>query len=854
MGIINNILKKMIFPKKVFVFSSGKIFVFLAIVSILILAFLLRVCFSYDIVFSSPMKYAGDDGIYHMRIIENELLGDHFPERIFFDPYTNFPNGTYIHFAPLYDYLPAFLIWIATLGHPTQEAIDSIAPFYPPFLGILSVLVIYLLGRVLWGNAVGLIAALIAAISPSLVFRSLLGATDHHVAETLFSLLAIFFLFCLLKFQEKNRIYSSKWWILTILTGIALGLYFLVWEGALLFLLLFFIFFVFYFIQEYLSAKPWKHILLSGAVIFFIVLMMLIPFLGHPNLLLSPLYNFRHIGSLVLGLIFFLAVWAFGELFSRKKMKLKYFLPLLVSIGLFLIILLYFIFPDTFRLLIDGFKTINTSLSPHENARELTNEMRPLKVKGAIDNFLGFFFFSLGGLIMIIYSFIKKRRGIELLLIIWFFVAFIMSGIFPSSIGQIKYIYYLWMVAALLSALFLERALVFAWRGLKIIQEKGRENSPLFLYALIGSLLTIFSILIFLLFPFPFNVAAFYPNNLPLIVQSTIGSTRDVIRHSQDWYESLKWLRENTPTPSLDYYSLYQEPGIDPKTGKILPYDYPDDSYGVLARWDKGHAITYYSQRMAVSNPFHQGIGKKDSAGQVLELGDGVFFLETNEKTAINYLDQLKVKYLITDSDYAHPDILFKQMVKWVQKELKGYEEEDIGDGPSRFDNSMIARLHLLDGRGTSTERERENKTLKFEIIPLDHFRLVYESDTSASAGFFKYSEEDNIKMVKIFEYIKGAKIIGETSLSQEVSILTEITTNQGRKFLYEKKTIVKDNKFEFVVPYSTFGEEGRLAGQTQFAVFAQPYKVKIGNREIEVSVSEEEILEGKTIKLENVK
>ncbi len=825
-------------------FLQKRIFVILAVFFILVLAFFLRVYFSYDIVFSDPIKYAGDDGVYHMRIVENMLLGDHFPQRIFFDPYTNFPKGTFIHFGPLYDYLLAFLIWFLTLGNPTQKAIDLIAPFYPPILGVLAVLVVFLIGRLLWGNIVGLIAGIIAAISPNLIFRSLLGATDHHVAEYLFSSLAILCLIYLLKFQEKEGFYSIKWWFLTVLTGVALGVYFLVWEGALLFLLIFFLFFSFYFIQQYLLEKAWRHILLSGAVIFFIVFLMLLPFFGHPNLVLSPLYNLLHLGSIFFSLLFFLSSWILGELFSRRKIEQKWFLPALILAAIFLMIFIYFFSQDTFYLLLNSLKAFNESLLQHEKARELVSEMRPIRAEGTIDTFLGIFFFSLAGLIVIIYNFVKKRTPVELLLIIWFLITFIITGIFPFF-GQIKYIYYLWVTAALLSALFLYRAFVFGWKGLKIVQEENNRNSPLFSRALIGSLLIIFFIFSFFLYPFPFNFASSYPNNLPLLVRMALQSGKNVIQHHQDYYQSFRWLAENTPTSSLSYYSLYQEPAVNSKEKNVFPYDYPQDSYGVLARWDLGHAITYYAKRPVVSNPFQQGIGRKKD-GQVTEVGEGVFFLETNEKKAIEYLDQLKVRYLITDSSYAHPDIYFKQIIKWVQGDLKGYTQEDIGDNPSKFDNSMIARLHLLDGRSSTAERKKDDKNLKFDIEPLTHFRLIYESETTSLVS----PPQENIKLVKIFEYVKGAKIIGKTKAGSKISISTEVMTNQKRKFIYEQKVETLDGHFEFVVPYSTFVEPQKLKDHVPFVVFAKPYKIKTADKEIELAVSEDDILRGRILEL----
>ena len=153
----------------------------------------LRVYFPWNSVFSEPIKYAADDGVYHMRLVENMLLGGHFPHRINFDAFTYFPYGTYIHFAPLYDWLLAIIIWIIGLGHPTLVLINKIAPFYPAVLGSLTVPVIYFIGKALWGRWAGLFSAFLISVSQPFLFRSLLGATDHHQAEVLFSSLGILF-------------------------------------------------------------------------------------------------------------------------------------------------------------------------------------------------------------------------------------------------------------------------------------------------------------------------------------------------------------------------------------------------------------------------------------------------------------------------------------------------------------------------------------------------------------------------------------------------------------------------------------------------------------------------------------
>ena len=71
--------------------NKNKIITGILIFAIFTLALFLRVYFSYGAVMSSPLKYSDDDGVYHMRLVENELLGNHFPSRIYFDPFTYFP-------------------------------------------------------------------------------------------------------------------------------------------------------------------------------------------------------------------------------------------------------------------------------------------------------------------------------------------------------------------------------------------------------------------------------------------------------------------------------------------------------------------------------------------------------------------------------------------------------------------------------------------------------------------------------------------------------------------------------------------------------------------------------------------
>jgi len=851
-----------------------KIFPIILLFLIFTLALFFRIYFCYDKVFSDPIKYAADDGVYHMRLVENELLGEHFPRRIYFDAYTYFPYGTYIYFTPLYDQLLAGTIWLVSLGQPSLELINKIAPFYPAVLGSLMVFLVYFIAKAIWGRKVGFFSALLMAFSSPFLYRSLLGSTDHHVAEVLFSTLTMMFLIFALKAHpveefrkdfslEKSNLRSNpkflygarnkRFWLFTFLTGFSLGLYFLTWSGALLFLFIIFVFINLYYLIEYLSGRhpPTTRtpnwILSMGVIIFLITLAMIAPFFGHPDLFNANMYNIQHLLALVLGIFGFIFVGLTGNFIKKKGINRWLFPFFLILAAILFLVILKFIFPSFFEAIIKSFQGVTTGVVPHELAREFINEMGPLGFQGAINAFSSLFYLSLIALVIIFYKFIKKKKPEYLLILIWTLVIILMTGIIPFF-GQKRFIYYLAANISLLSGFLIVRGFGFGWRGLKISQRIPLKPSikP---YFLVGTLLIVFNVIFFSLFPFPFNIGEPYPKTLPHIVQTALSVAKlgPFIREN-DWYETLKWLRENTSDPGIDYYALYQEPGVNKETEEINPYPYPEEAYGILARWDLGHMITYYAHRIPNSNPFQQGVGRKNKE-KILELGEGVFFLETSEEKAVNYLEKLRTKYIITDYQLAHPDRGFRSKVKWVQGNLEGYlESEEPVSGLSKYDNSMIARLHVLDGRGKTIEIETNGQKKEFYIEPLSHFRLVYESKrTVVSSGG---DSEDIIKAIKIFEYVKGARIRGKAKSGTEVIISTEIETNQDRKFVYQKNTEAENGHFEFIVPYSTFGEEGRLSDQTQFVVFAQPYKIKIKDKEIEVNISEKDVLEGRTIEI----
>jgi dolichyl-diphosphooligosaccharide--protein glycosyltransferase len=474
------------------------------------------------------------------------------------------------------------------------------------------------------------------------------------------------------------------------------------------------------------------------------------------------------------------------------------------------------------------------------NFKNFIAEMRPLEFQGAVDDFSSLFFLFLLGFCIVFYNYFKERKPEYLLLIIWSSVAFLITGII-TFFGQGRFDIYFSVCVALLAGFIIVRGIEFGWKSLNISSRLDESNS-FKIYFLVGSLAILSGLVFLMIYPFPFNAGLSGNETLPDIVQNTLSKVGRPYSLGQDWYVALRWLKEKTPDPGLGFYDLYREPGINKKTGEANLYQYPASAYGVLSWWDFGYAILYYAHRMPIADPGQRGIGRIEN-GQVKEVGAGVFLLETDEAKAVSYLDELKAKYILTDSNFSIMESgLFNVMVKWVQGNMDGYLDSP-EDSLTKYDNAMMVRLHLLDGSETTiVKKVSNNKNIDLDVGALTHFRLLYESPTTARLLPVKDSTRD-LKRVKVFEYVKGAKIRGRAVSGTKIEISTQISTNQQRNFAYQNSIVSEDGNFEFVVPYSTGKQENS-------DVSAGEYTIKIGSRTKNIKVSEDDILQGKIVQV----
>ena len=781
-----------------------KVIYIVALFAIIGIALFLRVYFPYEHVFvDSRVIFKMTDCWYHMRLVENLL--HHFPYLISFDPYSIFPTGQNVAFAPFFDLLLGFVIWIAGLGNPTKHTMEIVAAYFPATMGALTTIVVYFIGKEVFNRNVGLLSAALIAILPGqFLFRSLLGYTDHHVAEVFFSTMTMLFLIMAVKTAKENDITFSHIWkgdwknvrkLLSyiFLTGLFLGIYIISWIGSPLFILIIFIYIIIQYIVEHLRGKSTDYLCIIGFPSFLTALIITVPFLHHGRL------EAMHLVSLAVGILTFSVLNGVSKLMATKNIRRVYY-PL-VLIGLTLVGLLGFhiVAPSLLSSMLSRFSIF----MPSGSALTIS-EVKPLlffhgafSLKLTWQFFTTTFFIAIISLGLVIYTVIKKANAEKILFLTWSVVMLL------ATLGQNRFAYYFAVNVALLSGYFCWR--MPGWiseilkqngsgalsltnkntkEGKKAKSEKRwdrkRKKPRSFIPEYLRRRYVVIAITVILVF-----FVVFYPN-----IRMAISSASFPSGPNRDWYNSLIWMRENTPDPFQNpdfYYELYKKPSA----GK--GYSYPESAYGVMSWWDYGHWITYIAHRIPNSNPHQTGAG-----------GVARFFISQDENSASKILNKLGSKYVIIDNKMAMEEKFYAMAIfagkNWSQFFGVYYQKADGKVKPvmlyyPEYYRSMCSRLYNFEGNavipvnstGVISYIERINKKgtkykkiSDYKLFPtykeaktflkthpdyrivgtnpfispvplekLKHYRLIHKSDSSVTKQRGKKNS-----CVKIFEYI----------------------------------------------------------------------------------------------------
>jgi dolichyl-diphosphooligosaccharide--protein glycosyltransferase len=363
-------------------------------------------------------------------------------------------------------------------------------------------------------------------------------------------------------------------------------------------------------------------------------------------------------------------------------------------------------------------------------------------------------------------------------------------------------------------------------------KHRARQSHPSF--NIFGASLLIGILLVTIFFAylsmFPVNLDG---DNQADFTTSYSAANMNINRMNGDWKEALEWMRTGTPETGMDMKKVYEKQG----------FAYPSQAYGVMSWWDYGHLITYIAQRIPNANPFQQGVSGPT--------GSAAYFISTNETTSNSILDTLKTKYVVTDIEMAITK--FWAMTTWYnttaqtapyqmtmysrnQQNANTYDPVTVNIQPYYL--TTISRLHNFDGSEaipstayyieyTETSKSKTayplisraesmnatqavanavaynaraavgSRAVAASILPnqpvetvpaLGHYRLVHESPSDGMGTQLKY--------VKVFEYVKGARIKGEGVIE------VPVVTNTGRNFTWRATAV----NGEFTVPYATEG------------------------------------------------
>lgn len=674
------------------------VYVLALLLGIVAISSWLRIVLPFNQVFVGDwIKMTGVDTYYYMRMVDNVIA--HFPSLTQFDPYYMFPGGRETDLQPdFFTYTMAFIVWLLSLGNPDQSMVDVISVYIPPFMAAVTMVTVFFLGKALVNKWVGLLAALMLAIMPGeFLNRSLLGYTDQHIAEVMWSTLAMLFFVLAIKWSEGLDVAAIrlKGWrpvikpvVMAVIGGIFLGIFELTWVGAPLFVLIIFVFMVVQIVLDHLRGQSAFPAGLVGIIMLIVSLAVYLPVSRSIFSVVST------VGAVAMTAVY---IWL-SEFMTGRKMKKPLFILIAGVFSLIVVFAIFLFSPTLFSSMIDRFFTV-FSWRPETTIMEmqpLLFNRNVLTINVALGNYTSGLLLGLAGLALVVWQTFKRPEAPRVLLIVWSLLGLL------AALAMRRFAYYFAVNIALLSGCFAWWILQLAGFGKEKAVEPVKQSGVRTKTARkkittearkdrkrpVWMTITLVIVLFVMVYP---NLGTWPTGERP----SVDVATRPLFAPSNAWCETMDWLRENTPEPlgsSDAYYAMYKSPSQ--KDGFV----YPQSAYGVLSWWDYGYWISRIGRRIPFSNP-----------GTSAERGEYKFFLAQDEESAVQALKDKNIKYVIADYELAAYDGKFHAMPTWNGEQYQKYYEIYVQQQDGKlvptilfhpeFYRSMIIRLYHFEGK-----------------------------------------------------------------------------------------------------------------------------------------------------------
>ncbi len=659
----------------------------------------------------------------------------------------------------------------------------------------------------------------------------------------------------------------------SVLAGIFFGAYMLSWTSGVFFAVVVGVFIIIQYIIDYFRGKSTEYLGFVGIVAYVIVTIMVLPYIQLDYGFNPMFYSLLH--PLVFGgfAVFFALLTLASKEMSKRELSGYHYILFIAAASLVILIAMKILTPDFYGATVGNWEFIFT---PHKGGTLTIAEAMPYMrdVLGAYSGigyilvYMGIpvgdysghilndifesygynFYIAYIAIIVLCYYIIKKPRAEYTLITVW--------SVFVLAIllAQDRFAYYYSVNLAILSGFLVSKSLDMAgWKNFSSNDVSESVKKVEVQHVL--SLIIMIAVIGFL----PLDGSP-YNRTMQLAPWGSVSSG------FYEWHEALTWMRYNTPDPGLPYYAIYQKP----KNGT---YPYPETAYGVMSWWDYGHVITYWGHRIPNANPFQAGIGG-GSSGEHLP-GASTFLIAQTEDEANKVLDELGIngkpgaRYVVSDAYMAYG--ILTVFPEWDGTDEGYLVQTQVSGGTiyiptPKYMNTMEAKLHIYDGNGLKTYRLVHESNVNGQTrggnaevgVTNDNGKPGYICNSgNLCTGKFWYNQfyGGNLPLeysgfVKIFEHVKGAIITGRAQPNTTVTLSNTIITNIGRKIQYSQTT-TSNGTYSFTVPYSTLGPISE-SGYTRFDTKPQgAYNVTAGNISRQIDVSERDVMEGNTVRLD---
>ena len=749
-------------------------------------------CFNYRGVFVGPdVIFNGMDSYAHMRRISLTVFD--FPKVPTFDYFLNFPEGTTIPWPVGFDFLLAAAAWLFGLGTPLQHDVEVVSAMAIPVLGVLGVLLLYGTMRVFFGRLPAFLGAVVLAFSEPHVEVSQLGKVDHHVTESVFTLLILLTFIC--GVRATNRRARARY---TLLAGAVLTVSLLFWAGAIVYAALPGLFVITCFILGPKRTDAAGGAATAAVAYAVSALLLLLGGLTSPSfreLAFTPLsLSLLHLLALTLGA----AICAFLALSGGSKGDRRWYgFTIICVAGVATLVVIALLAGDP----VGGVKQGLDYLAASDPLNASTTQAVSILQMGGIQRF----FLVLGGVTLLglpaffylLWKHAKSRFSEPELtfLILWFLLtALLMAGQTPRYMSHLAFPLSIALGIALADS---GRA---AFRAFSIAANPVRRTAAA---ALLGALVLIPVLLHLVTMRWPFF--------------TSLENGRPEFRLAN---HAFQWLRGATPVPG----------------GGKIPTERP--SYGVLAQWDFGPWINYIAERPTVASSFLL------SETEVAAIRTSVdVLLAEKEEDAAARAEASGARYIVATDLHRYLDVFARLQGRPVER-LLVVDEAD-GRPVFRFGE---AYFHILNNRMLLFDG---SQATAFDVAALGHFRMVYESPYRFQWSSIPQARpvtlpEGEISGFKIFERVAGALIVGSARPLTKVRAEINVRTNQGREFLYVTSVRTDEQgDFSLRLPYFT-----QPSLEPHHIGALGPYRIWRTGGQTEVRVTEEEVRQGSRLTL----